>query len=377
MNDLIRRLHAHAPPCVLAITGGGAGVMGQLLAAPGGSRWLLEAVVPYSAAALVDFLATPIEQACSPAASDLLAARALERARWLAPGQPVLGLGATASLASDRPKKGDHRIHVSSASDERDRRWSLILAKDARDRAAEEGIAANLILQALATAAGLSDLPSLTLLPEESVQFVQSERVCLTLSANPVERMSKDGRLQVSGPVEPGAVPALLPGAFNPLHEGHWALAEEAERFLGKPVAFELSLANVDKPDLKPWDVRQRLTPFAGRAEVWITRAARFTDKASLFPGTIFVVGADTALRIVDPKYYGGEITRLKEALACLRAEGCRFLVACRRDDTGRCWSRADVAVPEGFSDLFLSLPAERFLLDLSSTGLRARSFEA
>ncbi len=44
---LIAELHTRLPKSVLALTGGGAQALGQLLAVPGSSRWLLEAVVPY------------------------------------------------------------------------------------------------------------------------------------------------------------------------------------------------------------------------------------------------------------------------------------------------------------------------------------------
>lgn len=33
-------------------------------------------------------------------------------------------------------------------------------------------------------------------------------------------------------------------------------------------------------------------------------QAPLFTDKATLFPGATFVVGYDTAVRLVDEKYY-------------------------------------------------------------------------
>ena len=96
-----------------------------------------------------------------------------------------------------------------------------------------------------------------------------------------------DGSFRADAP----APSALLPGSFNPLHDGHAALASVASRRLGLPVAFELSLANVDKPDLDEVEVLRRLAAFRGVAPVWITRAATFARKAELFPGCAFVVG--------------------------------------------------------------------------------------
>jgi hypothetical protein len=164
---------------------------------------------------------------------------------------------------------------------------------------------------------------------------------------------------------------AILPGAFNPVHAGHWSLADAAAQMLGMSVAFELSIVNVDKPPLAPAEIQRRQSQFAGRAAVWLTNTPRFAEKAELFPGAIFVVGADTALRIVDPRYYG-DIAQMHEALARIRDHANRFLVACRVDLAGKCVSLTDVPVPAAFRDLFAGIPTDLFRLDLSSTELRA-----
>jgi hypothetical protein len=54
----------------------------------------------------------------------------------------LVGLGATASLASDRPKRGDHRIHVALQTSTQTISFSLTLAKEVRTRRHEEEIAA-------------------------------------------------------------------------------------------------------------------------------------------------------------------------------------------------------------------------------------------
>src|SRR5205823_10578120 len=107
---------------------------------------------------------------------------------------------------------------------------------------------------------------------------------------------------------QPPARPAvLLPGSFNPVHAGHWGLADVAARLLRAEVAFELSLENVDKPPLTVEEVQSRLVQFARKADIWLTRAPTFVQKARLFPGAVFVVGADTAARIVAARYYADE----------------------------------------------------------------------
>jgi hypothetical protein len=161
---------------------------------------------------------------------------------------------------------------------------------------------------------------------------------------------------------------ALLSGAFNPLHEGHKRLAAVAAEALARPVDFELPLVNADKGEIAAAEAARRVAQFSGWATVILTRAARFEEKALLFPGSVFVVGADTALRLLEGRFY--ERGEVAPALATLKQAGCRFLVACRQrgDDV---LTLADIGVPEGFEALFEPLPEARFRLDLSSTALR------
>jgi hypothetical protein len=373
---LIEALHAAPWQCVLALTGGGTSAAADLLAVPGGSRTVLEGVIPYHAEALAEYLGHIPEQACSTATSQQMAGRAFERALWLAPDQPVVGLGATASLATDRPKRGDHRAHVSCCSALQMCTWSITLQKGARDRAGEEAVLRQLILHALSIAFGLTTAPALALLPGETVeQQCATPSGIATLFAG-VSRaicVEPDGRLRPLEDVPPPHAQALLPGAFNPMHHGHWGLAEVAERLLGKPVAFELSVDNVDKPRLSPEEVRRRLAQFAGRAPVWLTRAPTFVDKARLFPGVVFVVGADTAQRVVAPRYYAGGEAEMRAALAFLREQGCRFLVAGRPASDGGHVGLDAVPVPADQRDLFTAIAQSEFHVTVSSTEIRTQ----
>jgi hypothetical protein len=164
---------------------------------------------------------------------------------------------------------------------------------------------------------------------------------------------------------------AILPGSFNPIHAGHWGLAEVASRMLRLPVDLELSLANVDKPLLSEEVVERRVAAIGGRLGIWLTRAPTFLQKARLFPGVVFVVGVDTAERVLSPRYYEGNQEKLLRALKDIKDFECRFLVAARTGPEGRLVSLDDLTVPSGAVDLFEPIPVAMFRSDICSTQLR------
>jgi hypothetical protein len=374
-HDLIVKLHASPAHWALALTGGGASAAGKLLSVPGGSRTILEIVVPYHPRALAEYLGREPESYCSPATCQVLARRALERARWLAPGAAVYGLGCTASLISDRVKRGDHRVHVASAGGELVRTWSLTLSKGARDRFGEEGLVAHLILQAMAQTLGLPVPLPPTLALDEKIEesAVPLDPWWTCLAETGAVLVAADGQCRPETRWNASEARVLVPGAFNPLHAAHLALADAAQRLTGKPAAFELSVTNVDKPELAAEEVRGRLAQFAGQAAVWLTRAPRFVDKAELFSGATFAVGADTAERLVAPRYYENDGERLNQAFELVQRCNCHFLVASRVDAAGHCLTLEDIAIPSEFRDLFRAIPPEDFRMDVSSTLLRTR----
>lgn len=373
-RQMIAAMHASGRQTVLAITGGGSGAIAELLRVPGGSRLLLEALVPYDQRALTAFLGFEPRQACSVETAVAMAQRSRERAAKLAPtGALLIGLGATASLVTDRPRQGEHRCHVAATTGAGTDVCSIVLAKGRRDRPAEEDLVARTIVLCLAKGCGV-DAPSPRVLLDADERYTETAAAASdpidALVAGTLDRVTAlpDGQLVPSAP----APHVVLPGSFNPLHAGHLLLAHVAEDMLQEPVAFEISVINVDKPPLDASEVRVRLAQFAWRARVELTRAPTFVEKSRLFPGATFIVGADTAERLVATRYYGEDEERKAAALQEIADRGCAFLVAVRADAAGRLWSLADVAVPSRFAHLFMPIPESRFRLDSSSSDIRA-----
>jgi hypothetical protein len=183
----------------------------------------------------------------------------------------------------------------------------------------------------------------------------------------PTLHQDVDGRLRADA--RPPS--ALLCGSFHPLHVGHRQLAAVAASRLSLHLHFEIGLLNADKPALTVEELRRRLEQFVGVGPVWITRTPTFAAKARLFPGVTFVVGADTAERILSPRFYGGSMDAMLAALADIRTAGCQFLVAGRAGRTGAFVPADGVDVPAEFRDLFVPIPEAAFRIDLSSTQIR------
>ena len=373
-RNLIQAVHDSPPRAVFAAAGAGSRALADLLGVPGASRTLLEALIPYAADSFDEFLGQRPEQYVSAETGRRMAGRALARAYHLRELEtfPMVGLACTATLVTDRPKRGEHRAHVATWTPGRLTAWTLHLEKGARDRAGEEGLVSRLILDALGEACGITDRPSL---PVGTGDTLSTEAYDFTAVAEQLRRgeipyfgIHADGRIRTTG-AQPQAI---LSGSFNPLHAGHTGLAGTAAALLGGPVAFEVSAVNVDKPPLATAVLLDRLSQFAGRWPVFAGNAPAFVEKSRLYPGATFVVGFDTAARIIHPRYYGDSEAGMRAALAEMRDRGNRFLVAGREGDDGRFRELHELAIPEGFAGLFEAIPARLFRHDMSSTAIRA-----
>lgn len=369
-----RLLHASPWQGVLHITGGGARLLAELLTTPGASATVLEATVPYAESALAELLGRRPDQACAAPTARAMAMAAFQRARRLAPAADpatLFGLGSTASLATGRAKRGAHRAHVAIQTVAATREATFSFSGGARRSTNANGQSArdeqeSLLLEGLwQELANALDLPGLsvagtgpstrsstrtTVAPGTWRELILGHRTTLATAPH-------DGRL-------------LLPGAFNPVHHGHARMLALAEARTGRTGAYELSIANVDKPLLDYAEIAQRLAQF--HAPVWLTRLPTFVEKARAFPETVFAVGADTIERIAAPRYYGG-VTGRDAALAELRDLGVGFCVFGRLLE-GRFQVLDDLQLPALLRSLCMGVSETEFNEPVSSTALREQS---
>lgn len=371
LTAIIAQIHGSGRRTVIEFAGAGSLALAWLHAVAGSSRTILEATDRYSAQSMADLLGELPEKFVSRTTAEEMAERAFRRAMTLSNGaEHAIGVACSATIATDRVKRGDHGCWVAVRDQAGSTAYGLIITKGVRDRLGEEALVSRLMVHAIAQAAALPDVALMLQADEKlDIEYLDQPDALAQLLAGRVQKVSvdPDGDMLANATVQGG----LLSGSFNPLHAGHELLLQAASVALQAPVAFEIPVVNADKPPLGYAEIERRLLLFRGRHHVVLSRAPRFVDKAAIYPGCVFVLGYDTAARLLDPRFYSGE-HGVTDALTAIRTQGCRFLVA-GREREGVFRTLADLRIPDGFQDLFMELPANLFRSDLSSTAIRAQ----
>ena len=367
---LIESLNRADVRLVLVATGGGSAAIPHLLTTPGASGAVVEALVPYARESIDRLLGGPQESYCSSRTARRLAMAAWQRARSLkATAEQAVGAAATCSLRTLAAKRGEHRIFAAIQTLEATTVASLVLEKNVRTRGEEEQVAAALLLELVRQACGGDGGRPLEglLRPGERVELLREEAAAAWRELLAGTRRAVLVAEAAAEAIAPGRL--IFPGSFDPLHEGHRLMARLAEEIAERPVEFELSIENVDKPCLDYLELRSRADQFGGQP-LWLTRAARFLEKLEIFPRSTFVLGADTFVRLADPRYYGGSQEATDHAVKTI-AEKAGGLIVFGRVREGVFAEPSQLDVPQALRDIAYFVSQREFRIDISSTALR------
>jgi len=87
-----------------------------------------------------------------------------------------------------------------------------------------------------------------------------------------------------------------------------------------------------------------------------------------------FVIGTDTMVRIINPKYYGDIRDDMISALLKMKERGVHFIVGGRVESSIFVNGEEQVmSLPMEIQEMFTFLTEDEFRLDISSTELRER----
>lgn len=335
-RDFILGIHQSKHKAVLAITGGGAGAISELLRYGQGSNTVLEAIVPYDPKSFDAFVKGCPDKYCSPGAARDLAMAAFQRAiklNGLENAGRLIGVGASSSLAKDNERAGrEHHAYVSIQTFDCTRTFHYDLTGSGLNRVDEEERVSQLILAAL----GYVTVPA-----QDNISFpfnlVNTSLNQEFDNGSPALFSVLTGKLSVHNVrfVHASQHPFIFAGSFNPFHDRHGEIAAKVHELTGSPVDLEVCVHNVDKPALNYTSLRERRVGLENLADrpwlgnIHFTALPTFVQKAQHFPGATFVVGWDTFKRISDPKYAGN----IAEVVQQFMAQDVKFLVFHRITD--------------------------------------------
>lgn len=365
-------------------TGAGVDVISDLLRLPGASAKVTGAHVPYHQSQVIELIGYTPERSVSEETAAGLAQAAYMAAQKSAvltgeitsDGSPqVIGLGITGAVATSRERRGLDHVWIAVRTLSGIKTGHFVFDKGANEdaRAAQNELAGVLALNALAAEVGTTQHTS-SLLDKVKVErgaisekeLTLSPRCCASHGCDEPLLIRPDGEVSSLASLKPEEI-LIYPGSFRSFHCGHDLAALNASRISGKKVVFEISAVNADKAPIDSREISRRVEQFYGRHPVIVTPdCPLFLDKSRAYPkGIGFVVGYDTAERLLDPRFYR-DGTHFAESLATFRERGNTFYVLGRASD-GEYKTILDLPGYEANRDLFRQLMGQ---LDISATAI-------
>jgi nicotinamide mononucleotide (NMN) deamidase PncC len=276
-------------------TGAGAGLQKRLWEVPGSSAYLSGCSFPYATEEQEELLGFKPEHFCSEEAAVDLASAAYMKAYKFGGKKPI-GLGITASVASEKEHRGEHRVFICAMTDERVQLFHHTFEKGVGQfRRHEDGERCDtwgfwMILET----AKIFDSTSVLSEARDATELARSR-----FFARPF--FSANGSRLATVPTNKHL--AIMPGAYNPPHEGHFGTAQHVMDEYGRTVVYEVTAEPPHKEALSVQLLLQRAKLLQGHDSLFTRKAPLYLDKAQANPGVPLVLGADAMIRMLDPKW--------------------------------------------------------------------------
>ena len=361
MQELIKKIHQSPFKVTIVSSGGGTEAISSLLQVPGASNTILESYIPYAKESMDAYLNKKPDHYCSMQTCLSMAANAYKSCSKIASetkSKHLIGISITASLATTYTKIGDHKFYIVLQTSSYTKSVACILDKNTRSRKEEEELIANYVMHLLGEACGIKvDKPSHS--EDVDISKTNAEKSWVKLLNNEVNYVSSSK-----------SKPELIfPGSFNPLHEGHIRMRDLAEKKTGMQTTFEICAKNADKPPLTFQEIKRTLDQFDENDSWVMTSAGRFSEKAEMFPNSVFIIGADTLLRVFDEKFYSSN-KDMNEHVERFNDHNIHFLVFGRKVDD-KFISLEDINIPSKIRSRCTGFNEGSFRDDISSTEIR------
>lgn len=310
-------------------TGAGAGLQKRIWEIAGCSSFFVGSHFPYGPVKTCNTIGYEPSSFCSKETAIALAmASYMEAYDPFDGADDVVGIGLTASVASLKAHKGDHRVFVAAISNTKCIVYSMVIQKgDASYRAADGELADELGELALLKVLGLPTEPS-EALSGNALQFsseeIPNEDLINLIMKRPY--IKADGTKSVFDREDFPCEPMFYPGTFDPFHYGHANIgaAAKAKFIANYSVEPELIYSTCINPKHKapptPAALLKKISQMKGNNFLLTKDDALYLEKAEANPGCSFIVGADALLTMMDPKW-GHNILVMLETFSQLNVE--------------------------------------------------------
>lgn len=286
----------------LVITGGGSEAVSELLRHGGASTSFVEATIPYNQKALQEFLR--LENEPTKCCSEVIAfGMALEQYHRIVDygftRYETIGISSTSILVKpgykgEKREDGTKRKH-----------YAFI------------GISSLLGTRVIELDLGVSTNYS-GVREEEETYLAEAITKALKYEVEQLDRLEANITNGYNSNVPSFTVfdkeltRCIYPGSFNPIHVSHMDIDAHGAKLTNEKTTLEISISNVDKGDISLGELKLRvyniLKTHPNVYNIVVTKAPKFVDKINVLgKDKTYLVGYDTALRIIDSKYYEEE----------------------------------------------------------------------
>lgn len=298
----------------------------------------------------------------------------------------VMGVAMTSAVTTGRERKGADQAIIAVRT--RTGLWTVTVlmkkpenfASDAEAHRIQQGNLADLLtLNAILAVAELRQVP----LPVDRIErseeldaesgTLRPTQVSLWSGSDKTRPMygkviMPDGSTREISSLDPKEW-IIFSGSFNPVTYAHDEMAREIERATGKRVIFQITKAHPEK-QVTDQDMIDRAGQFLYRwPVVLLEEHGLYVDKAELFPGFEFLIGADVVVeRLFDQKYYDGYLGMMA-AMQRLLDLKVVFHVNGRKCADGHYKELTDLPIPARFASMFRAFSRRN---DVSSSERRA-----
>lgn len=290
-RSIVKKIHDESRPIFVNIAGGGTEAISELLKYGGGSKMFLGANVLWDQNTFCNKVEIhpndfPKMGFVSLKTSYFMALSAYKEAVYCCPDKKVVGYGITCSLARDNEREGrEHRFYITRFESDRVVSFGFIFDKSFSDRCAQESKITDVILSFIDRDMDMFSYDEVINPSSKEFHYAYDAYKVIPFITGYEDEFWTSGQESLADSSVLDNIRTIFPGSFNPVHDGHLAMAKKAEEITGNRCYFEISCKNIHKPPITIFEINERLDIFDSLGlldYVFLTHQAKYISKMKI-----------------------------------------------------------------------------------------------